>query len=91
MEMERFGGKAKEEDQGSLALVLDLAKALERVNPLQLPKEDSASAVRVPRAPEASAVRRLCGRAAHDHHGYPARVEVELLALTAAEIEGLCG
>ena len=32
MEMERFNGKAKEEDQGALALVLDLAKAFERVS-----------------------------------------------------------
>ena len=31
LEMERFNGKAKEEDQGTLALVLDLAKAFERV------------------------------------------------------------
>ena len=29
--MERFNGKAKEEDQGAVALVLDLAKAFERV------------------------------------------------------------
>ena len=40
MEMERFSGTAKEEDQGALALFLDRA-------PLQLPKEDLASAVRV--------------------------------------------
>ena len=32
MDMERFYGKAKEEDQGAVALVLDLAKALERVS-----------------------------------------------------------
>ena len=31
MVMERFDGKAKEEDQGAVALVLDLAKAFERV------------------------------------------------------------
>ena len=30
--MERFHGKAKEEGQGALALVLDLAKAFERVS-----------------------------------------------------------
>ena len=29
LEMERFNGKAKEEDQGALALVQDLAKAFE--------------------------------------------------------------
>ena len=32
MEMERINGKAKEEDQGALALILDLAKAFERVS-----------------------------------------------------------
>ena len=32
MEMDRFYGKAKEEDQGAVALVLDLAKAFERVS-----------------------------------------------------------
>ena len=32
LEMERFNGKAKEEDQGVLVLVLDLAKAFERVS-----------------------------------------------------------
>ena len=32
MEMERVNGKAKEEDQGAVALVLDLAKAFERVS-----------------------------------------------------------
>ena len=32
MEMERFYGKAKEEDQGTVALVLDLANAFERVS-----------------------------------------------------------
>ena len=52
LETEIYSGKAKEEDQGALALVLDLAKAFERVGLLvvdavQLPKEDLASAVRV--------------------------------------------
>ena len=32
MEMERSNGKAKEEEHGALALVLDLAKAFERVS-----------------------------------------------------------
>ena len=49
MEMKRFCGKAKEEDQGAVALVLDLAKAFERASlpvvwawadALQLPEED---------------------------------------------------
>ena len=61
---------------GSVFLCLGLGNAL------QLPKEDLASAVRVLRAPEACTVGRTCGRAAHDHHGHPAGVEVELLALT---------
>ena len=65
MDMERFYGKAKEEDQGAVALVLDLAKAFERVSLLvvfglgdtfQFPKE-------VLRAPEASAFRRMRGGA----------------------------
>ena len=55
--MNRLNGKAKEEDQGALALVLNLAKAFERVSlppcgvalgdALQLPKEVLAGAVRV--------------------------------------------
>ena len=36
----------------------------------QLPKEDVAGAMRVLRAPEASTVRRICGGAAPDHHGF---------------------
>ena len=32
IEMDRFNGKAKGEDLGALALVLDLAKAFERVS-----------------------------------------------------------
>ena len=32
MEMERFNGKTKAEDQGAVALVPDLAKAFERVS-----------------------------------------------------------
>ena len=32
MEMERFNGKAKEEEQGALPLILDLAKAVDRVS-----------------------------------------------------------
>ena len=89
MEMERFNGIAKEEDQGAVALVLDLAKAFQRVSlpcglglgdAFQFPKKDLASALRLFRAPEESTVRRMCGRVATDHHGHPARVQVELLA-----------
>ena len=47
---------------------------------LQLPEEDTAGAMRVLRAPEVSAVRRMRGGAAPDHHGFFARVQVELLA-----------
>ena len=45
-----------------------------------LPKKDLAGAVRSFRAPGASAVRRMCGGAAPDHHGHLARVQVELFA-----------
>ena len=54
--MKRFNGKAKKEDQGAVALVLDLAMAFERVslpgclglgNALQFPKEDLAGALRL--------------------------------------------
>ena len=48
---------------------------------LQLPKEDLASALRLFRAPEEGGVRRMCGRAVADHHGHPARVQVELFAV----------
>ena len=72
----------------------------------QLPKEDLAGALWALRAPEASALRRMFGRAAPDHHGHLARVIVELVfstccvagrvkrgykQLPSAEIEGLCG
>ena len=66
MEMERFNGKAKDEDQGALVLVLSLAKAFERVSlpvvwawatHFSFPKEDLAGALWVFREPEVSAVR----------------------------------
>ena len=74
MEMERFNGKAKEEDQGALAMVLSWRRHSSVLASLwlglgdafQLAKEDPASAVRVLRAPEACTVRRMCGRAAHE-------------------------
>ena len=56
--------------EGAVALVLDLAKACERVslpaglglgNALQFSWKDLASAMRVLRAPEAGSVRRICG------------------------------
>ena len=60
MDMDRFYGKAKEEDQGAVALVLDLAKGLRACQPpcgfglgRRISKEDLASAVRLFRAPEA--------------------------------------
>ena len=48
----------------------------------QLTKEDLEGAVRLFRAPEASAVRRMRGGAAPDHHGHLARVQVELFGFT---------
>ena len=90
MEIERFNGRAKVEDQVAEALVLDLAEAFERVSlpvvglgdAFQLPKEDLEGAVRLFRAPEASAVGRMRGGAAPDHHGHLARVQVELFTFT---------
>ena len=38
IEMERFSGKAKAEDQGAVSLVRDLAKAFERVSPSVMEK-----------------------------------------------------
>ena len=85
MDLERFGANAKGEDQGAVALVLDLAKAFERGmglgNTLQLPKEDLDGALRLFRAPGEGTVRRMSGRAATNHHGHFARVKVELLAI----------
>ena len=88
MPMEGFDGKAKEGEQGAVVLVLDLAKAFESQPPcgvglgnaLQLPQEGLPSVVRILRAPETSAVRRMCGGAAPDHHGHLGRVKVELPA-----------
>ena len=48
----------------------------------QLPKKDIAGALRVLRAPEASAVGRMCGGAATDHHAHLARVKMESLNST---------
>ena len=78
MEIERFNGKAKEEDQGALALVLDLAKAFERVTlpvvwawatHFSFPWMILRLLLWVLRAPEASAVRRMWSGAAPDHPG----------------------
>ena len=86
MEMERFKYRAREEDQGAVALVLDPAKAFERAS---LPvvwawAQFSKKILRV-----------LCGYfehqrrvqfegcAATDHHGHPARVQVELFAVAS--------
>ena len=65
LEMERFDGKAKEEDQGAFGLGPGPGEGLRTSqspcnlglgNALQLPKEDVAGAVWLLRAPEASAV-----------------------------------
>ena len=59
MEMDSFDGKAKEGEQGAVALVLDLAKAFERVS---LPvvwawaTQDISGVVWLLRAPAASTV-----------------------------------
>ena len=71
LKMEKFKCQAGEKDQGAIALVLDLAKAFERVSlpvawiwsdALRFSQEVFAGAMRALRAPEAGAVRRMCGR-----------------------------
>ena len=65
LEMDKFKYQAGEKDQGAIALVLDLAKAFERVSlavvwawamHFNFSKEDLASAVRVLRASAACSV-----------------------------------
>ena len=89
LEMERFKYRAGEDDLGAVALVLDLAKAFERVSlPVVWAWATHCSFARkILRvlcgyflAPEASAVCRMCGGAAPDHPGHLARVKVELPA-----------
>ena len=91
MEMERFNGRAKAEDQGAVALVLDPAKAFERVSlpvvwawatHFSFPRKMMRVLCRVFRASEASAVRRMCGGAAPGRRSHLVRVQVELLAST---------
>ena len=81
----------KAEERGAVALVAGPCEGILASQPtdglglgdaLQLPKEDVAGAVWSFQAPEASAVRRLRGGAAPDHHGHLARVQVELFAFT---------
>ena len=85
MEMVRFNGKAKAEDQGAVALVLDLAKAFERVSfPVVWAWATQFSKI----------LRVLCcylehqrrvqfeGCAAEPNDCHLARVQVELLAFT---------
>ena len=113
MEMERFKYRTGEEDLGAVALVLDLAKAFEQVSllvvralgdTLQLFREDLAAAMRVLRAQEASAVRKMRSSAAPSHHGHLAKIKMEFLTSSyrvaaciewgyspSAEVEGLCG
>ena len=86
MEMERLSGRAKEEDQGAVALVLDLSKAFERVSlpvvwawatHFSFPRK----ILRVLRGyfkhQRRVAVRRMCGRAIANPHGHFARIQVE--------------
>ena len=95
--MERFNDKAKEEDQGALALVLDLAKEFERISffvvwswatHFSFPRKILRVLCWYFEQRRAQIVG--CGRAANNHHGYPARVEVELLALTDVLQHALC-
>ena len=79
MEMERFkfrGGLGSAPGEGDLGLG----------DSLQFPKEDTAGAVRVLRASEASAVRRMCGGAAPNRHGRLARFQMGLLS----EVTKIC-
>ena len=73
MEMERFNGKAKEEDQGAVPLVLDLAKGFERVSLLVVWAWGTRFSF--PR----KILRVLCGY--FEYHGHFARIQAELLAI----------
>ena len=79
--------------EGAVALVLDLAKAFERVSllglcdTLQFRKEDFTGALRLFRAPEEGAVRRMCGRAFTNHPDHLAGDQVELF-VSADRIAG---
>ena len=79
------------EDLGAVALVLDLAKAFGRVSlpvvwawatHFSCPRKILRVRCGYLEHQKESAVRRMCGGAAPDHHGFLARVEVELLAPT---------
>ena len=76
----------KQRIKAAVTLVLDLAKAFERVS---LPVTHFGFPRKILRVlcgyfehQMRGAVRRMCGRAARDHFGYFARVQVELLACT---------
>ena len=80
----------KKEDQGTLAFgtgpgggcrASQSPSGVGLGGALQFPKKGRAGAVPLFRAPEASAVRRMRGGSAPDHHGYLARVQVELFVL----------
>ena len=84
-EMERFKSRAEEEDLGAVALVLDLAKAFERVSLLVMwawathfsfPSKILRVLCRYFEHQRPSAVRRMCGGTAPDHHGHLVRVKV---------------
>ena len=93
MVMERFKCRAREEDLGAMDLVLDLAKAFERVSiPVVWAWATHSSfprkILRVPCECYAGtfSIRGECsskdGGAAPDHHGHLARIKMELLAST---------
>ena len=80
--MERFNGKAKEEDQGALALVLDLPKEFERVSlPVVLAW---ATHFRLPR----KILRVLCGYFEHQRRAQFEGCAGEPLTTIAAILPG---
>ena len=81
--------QAKEEYQGALALVLDLAKAFERVSlpvvwawatHFSFPRKILRVLCGYFEHQRRVQFEGICGGAAPDHHGHPARVQVELFA-----------
>ena len=82
MEMDRFYGKAKEEDQGAVALVLDLAKAFERVSLLVV--WAWATHFSFPR----KTLRVLCGYSEHQRREQFERCTAEPLQTISAILPG---
>ena len=109
MEMERSEFSAGEEDLGAVAFGLgEGARAGQSAwaTHFSFPRKTLRVLCGYLEHQRASAVRRTCGGAAPDYHGYLARVEVELLAsmdrvagrtersykkLPSVDVEGFCG